>query len=195
MKYFFKSFPDSLRELKNVRCVTYAAMFTAMAIALGYLTTIQFGDIIKIGFSFLAKDFGAYMLGPVVGGIINGLVDLITFVIKPTGPFFPGFTFNAILTGIIMGSILYNRPVKLSRVLAARIVNSVVVNLFFNTLWIAMLYGNSFFVMLPARALKQVIMLPIETIMLYSVMKAAEAAGLLKLFRSGRHSSGYSGSK
>ena len=189
MKNFFKSFPDSAKELKSLRCVTFAAMFTAMAIALGYVTNIQFGNTVRIGFSFLAKDFSSYLLGPVVGGIIGGLVDVITFVMKPTGPFSPGFTLNAVLTGVIMGAFLYHRPVKLSRVLAARAVNAVVVNLILNTLWLSILWGDSFFMLLPARALKQVVMLPIETMMLYSVMKAAEAAGLLKMFRSSRRTS------
>lgn len=183
MRNYLKSFSASAKELKCVRGITFAAMFIAISIALGYLTTIQFGNTIKIGFSFLAKDFGAFLMGPVVGGIVNGLVDIITFIMKPTGPFFPGFTFNAILNGVIMGAFLYHRPVKLPRVFAARVVNALIVNLFFNTLWISMLYGNAFFALLPARAIKQVVMVPIETVMLYTIMKASESAGLVKMFR------------
>lgn len=183
MKKFLKSLSDSAAELTRLNSLAVAAMFVALSIVLGYVTTIQFGNSIKIGFSFLPKDFGAYVLGPVTGGVINGIVDVITFVLKPTGPFFPGFTFNSILTGFIMGAFLYKKPVKLGRVIAARVTNSFVVNLFFNTLWISVLYGKGFLALLPARAIKQVIMLPIETMMLYGVLKAAEAAGLMKMFR------------
>lgn len=183
MRKFFNSFSDSASELTSLSGIAIAAMFTAMAIVLGYVTTIQFGNSIKIGFSFLPKDFGSFLLGPVTGGVINGLVDLITFILKPTGPFFPGFTFDAILTGFIMGIFLYKKPLKLGRVLAARIANSIIVNLFFNTLWISILYGKGFLALLPARAVKQIIMLPIETMMLYAILKASESAGLLRMFR------------
>ena len=47
------------------------------------------------------------LFGPVVGGIMGGVADIIKYLLKPTGPFFFGFTFNAILGAVIYGVMLY----------------------------------------------------------------------------------------
>lgn len=62
---------------------------------------------LKIGFSFIANELTAMLFGPVVGGIMGGVADIIKYLLKPTGPFFFGFTFNAILGAVIYGVMLY----------------------------------------------------------------------------------------
>ena len=71
------------------------------------------------------------------------------------------------LAGVLYGSFLYKKPVKLWRIAAAELVTKLVVNCFFNTLWISMLYGKGFFVLLPARIIKNAVMLPVDTAILF----------------------------
>ena len=46
------------------------------------------------------------LFGPVVGGIMGGIGDILKFLIKPTGPYFFGYTLNAMLGPVIYGIFL-----------------------------------------------------------------------------------------
>ena len=115
-----------------------------------------------------------FLFGPVVGGIFGGTLDLLKFLIKPDGQFFPGFTFDAMLGGVIYGSFLYRKPVKVWRVAAACFLVKLIVNCGFNTLWISMLYGKAFMVLLPARIMKNAVMWPIDTAIFVIILRAVE---------------------
>ena len=170
---------DSYRELKNVRTVTTAAMFLAIAVVLGYFT-IEAGPYLKIGFGSVANQFVYYLFGPVTGGIYGGVLDLVKYIAKPTGGYFPGFTFNAILAGIIYGTLLYHRPLTFKRVLFVHFIVIMVCNVFLSTLWLDMMYGKGFLALIPMRFLKNMIMWPIDTAIFYLIAKKMEQAGIVK---------------
>ncbi len=92
-------------------------------------------------------------------------------MIAPTGPFFPGFTFNAVLSGMIYGLILYKHPVTVPRVLFSQFLVKVFVNLLLNTYWLSILYGKGFMMMLPARVVSNAVMLPIDTVLTFVILK------------------------
>lgn len=182
MKRLATLFTQSYQELKQVRTITICSMFAALAVVLGYFT-IQAGDYIKIGFSGIPNRMVDYLFGPVVGGCFGGMLDILKYIIKPTGGFFPGFTLNAILAGVIYGSFFYKRPFTLWRILAVKLLAVLICNVFLNTLWLSMLYGKAFLVLLPARLLKNLIMWPIDSIILYLVGKTLETAGVTRVLR------------
>lgn len=164
----------SLQEFANLRTVVMCGLLAALAIILGYTTSINIGPYIKIGFSGIPNRVVDFLFGPVVGGIFGGVLDLLKFIIKPDGTFFPGFTFDAMLGGVIYGSFLYKKPVKVWRVAAACFLVKVIVNCGFNTLWISMLAGKAFMVLLPARIIRNAVMFPIDTIIYFMILKAIE---------------------
>ena len=77
-----------------------------------------------------------------------------------------GFTLTALLTGLIFGLLLYRKPVTVPRVLLASAVVCIALNLLLDTLWLDIMYGNSFIALLPARAVKCVINIPIYTLLI-----------------------------
>ncbi len=172
-------FISSYNEIKNVRCITLLAMFGAISIILGYFTLMPV-ETIKITFTFLPNEFVFYLFGPVVGAVYGAALDLLTFFVRPSGPFFYGFTVSALLTGLIYGSILYKRPLSVKRIIVANIIHMLTINLLLNTYWLTMLYGYNFMALLPMRALKAIIMFPVETVMLFIVIKGVESTGILK---------------
>ncbi len=178
MTKFTAFFKSSYQELKSIRCITLISMLGAVSIVLGSLV-FMVGDFLKVGFNFLPNEFVYYLFGPVVGVVYGATLDLLTFIVRPTGPFFFGFTLSAIITGFLYGVILYKRPLSLKRILVANLVQLVVIHLLLNTYWLTMLYGYNFIAILPLRALKALIMLPVETIMLYMVIKGVEASGVI----------------
>jgi ECF transporter S component (folate family) len=182
MTKFTALFTASYKELKDVRCLTLTAMFGAISIVLGSLV-IMVGDFLKIGFSFLPNEFVYYLFGPVVGAIYGAAMDILTFIVRPTGTFFFGFTVSAILSGIIYGVILYKKPLSLKRIIVANFVHVILISVLLNTYWLTILLGKGYFVLLPLRALKAFIMLPIETLLLFTVIKGVEASGILRLIQ------------
>ena len=167
MKKFIQTLQSSLHELSTTKNLVLCGLMAALAIILGTFASISVGPYIKIGFSSIPNRIVDCLFGPVVGCMFGGALDLLKFLVKPDGPFFFGFTFDAMLAGFLYGIILYKKPLKWQRVLAAEFVNKLIVNCGFNTLWISILYGKGFFVLFPARILKNLIMLPIDTVILF----------------------------
>lgn len=167
MKKFIQTLQSSLHELSTTKNLVLCGLMAALSIILGTFASISVGPYIKIGFSSIPNRIVDCLFGPVVGCMFGGALDLLKFLVKPDGPFFFGFTFDAMLAGFLYGIILYKKPLKWQRVLAAEFVNKLIVNCGFNTLWISILYGKGFFVLFPARILKNLIMLPIDTVILF----------------------------
>lgn len=175
-------FTDSYKEFRQVKTVTVAAMFGAISAVLGYFT-IEIGSFVKIGFSTIANQFVYYLFGPVVGCAFGGSLDIIKYLIKPTGEFFPGFTLTAMVGGLLYGFFLYKKPLTLRRILITELIVSMVCNVLMSTLWLSMLYGKGFMVLLPMRALKNLLMWPINAMIFYTVAKSVEASGIFDIIK------------
>ena len=76
------------------------------------------------------------------------------------------------------------KKLTIKRVLAAKFIVMLTVNVLLNTLWISMLYGKGIMVLLPARALKNLIMWPIDSIIFYSLTKLIEQTGVFRMFHA-----------
>lgn len=181
MRRIFADYRASFTELKNIRALTLTAMLMALSVILGYFT-IEAGPFLKIGFSSLVNAFVCFLFGPVLGAFYEGALDIVKFVMKPTGPYFPGFTLDAVLAGLIYGTVLYGRPLSFRRALLAEFLVSLICNVFLNTLWISVLYGKAFMVLFPVRLLKNAIQCPIQASLFYLIMRKAIRLGLLRNF-------------
>lgn len=158
---------DSMNQLKVTQNLVICGLMAALAVVLSYVASIDVGPYIRIGFSGIPNRIIEFLFGPIVGSIFGGMLDILKYLIKPNGAFFFGFTFDAMLAGALYGSFLYKKPVKLWRIALAEFLVKLIVNCGFNTLWISMLYGKGFFVLLPARVLKNAIMFPLDTVILF----------------------------
>ena len=167
-------FLSSAKELKKVQALSVCAMFAALSLILNQVASITIGPYIKIGFSGIPNQLADYLFGPVTGGLFAGILDVVKYFMKPDGPFFFGFTFNAMLSGLIYGTLLYRRPVSIKRIVIAEFLVKLVINCGLNTLWISMLYGKGFIALLGPRVIKNVIMLPIDSFILFFALTYAK---------------------
>ena len=158
---------DSINQLKITQNLVICGLMAALAVVLRYVASIDLGPYIRIGFSGIPNRIIEFLFGPIVGSVFGGTLDILKYLLKPSGPFFFGFTFDAMLAGVLYGSILYKKPVKIWRIALAEFLVKLIVNCGFNTLWISMLYGKGFFLLLPARILKNAAMLPLDTAILF----------------------------
>lgn len=177
-------FRESARELKDSHTMVVIAMLLALAVVLGFFGTVQVTDFLKIGFSFLPNELAAMLFGPSVGGIVAGAADILKYLVKPTGAFFPGFTISAVAGGILYGMVLYRKPLSVGRIVFAKVLVAVLVNTCLNTYWLTVMYGSSFAALLPARLLKQMVMVPVETVLFYLVVRTLSRAKVFALMKS-----------
>ena len=161
MKKVTTLFLDSYHEFKKVRTITTASMFAAIGVILGAYT-IQVGNYLKIGFSGIANQFVYYLFGPVVGCFYGGALDILKYLVKPTGAFFPGWTLSAMAAGVIYGCFC---------------------NMLLGTLWLQIMYGKAFFAILPARVIKNLAMWPVNSLLFYSLTWTMEHTGVFQVIR------------
>ncbi len=174
---------SSFKEFMNLRSIITAAMFGAISMILGSLS-IMIGEIIRIDFVFLPNEFVHYLFGPVFGAVYGAIMDVLNYMVKPQGAFFPGFTISAILIGILYGFLLYKRPISLGRIIIANLIRFVFIDAILNTYWLSILVGKAYMVLLSTRIIKILIMFPVETILLFMVIKSVEKSGIKHLLNS-----------
>jgi ECF transporter S component (folate family) len=157
-------------------------MFGALAIILG-MFSIDFGNYIRIGFASIPNGIISYLFGPIVGALFSGSMDVLKYLLKPNGAFFPGLTMVTLLSGFMYGCFYYKKAMTLKRVLISKFIVMLLCNVILNTLCLSILYGKGFMVLLPARALKNLVMWPIDTMIFYSLIKALDTIGVFQIFK------------
>ena len=162
-----------LPGLKNIRILTIAALLVALSVVAGFFK-FPISEVLEIRFTAVPIAVAGALLGPGIAAIVGGLADIGGFIIMPTGPYFPGFTISGIVGGIIFGLLLHSRGsarVSIGRILTAVILNTVVVNMILNSLWLTIMYGKGgFFAVISARILKEIVMIPINTILIAAIL-------------------------
>lgn len=168
------SFISSFKELRNTRSLTGLSMLIALSIVVSYITSFQITPTLKIGIGFLVTALMGMLYGPVAAGLANGLANLIKFFLKPTGPFFLGYTITAILGGVIYGIFFYKGKCSLWRAISAKTCVNIFLNVCLNTYWGALLYGDAMSAIIGPRFIKNISLLPFEIVLLYIVLMATK---------------------
>lgn len=166
-----EQFSSSLRALRRTRTLTTTGIMLAVQMVLSSYGTIEVTDSMKISLSHLALAPTAVFFGPVVAAMQGALSDILGFLLKPTGPYFPGFTLSALLLGLVYGVALYKTSQRPWQIIAARVVVMLFINILLNTVFLTMLYGPSRLATLPVRAVKNLVQLPVDCVLLYSVCR------------------------
>ena len=173
----------SLSELRSTRAVAFCGVMCALGVVLNFTTTVNFGPHLRVGFSGLPNQAVDFLLGPAAGVIFASAMDVIKYLLRPDGVFFPGYTFSAALAAAIYGTLLYRRPPSLFRVVLSHFIVKTVVNLGFNTFWHSILLGKAMMVMLPPRVLANALSLPVDAALTYFMIKLLSKT-VLEKFRN-----------
>lgn len=144
----------------NTKKLVILAFLVALSIILTRFCSIN-TDILRIGFGWLPAAIAGIMFGPIWAGAAYAVADVLGMMIFPSGAFFPGFTFTAFITGCIYG-YMYKKEVSIKNILLPVILVCLVINLFLDTLWLQILYGQGYLVILPPRIIKCAVMVPIQ---------------------------------
>ena len=146
-------------------------MLLALAVILNAVS-IPLGPGLEIAFTFVPVALGCMLFGPVVGGMLGALTDIVGYFIAPTGAYMPFLTISWAATGVIYGLFLFNKEkITWKHILTVQIIISLFINILLNTYWHTFFVGKAFMVLLPARALKELIYFPIRYVLVYIMAK------------------------
>lgn len=174
------------RNYMKTRSLVLMALFIVLEIVCTGILKVNVG-FLRISLTFIPYAICGYLLGPVKGMLVGILADIIGFILFPQGTYFPGFTVSAALSGGLYGFLKGKTGKSLVMGLGiVTIINSIIMNVILNTVWLQMLLGKSWSVMIYERIVKNAITTPLEIIVLIAVFK-----GLKPIFeREKRHGSG-----
>ena len=125
----------------SAKSVSAIGILVAMEIILARFSIHTWN--LKIGFSFVPIVVAAIFYGPIAGGLVGAIGDVISAVLFPVGAYFPGFTLTAFLTGAVFGWFFRKKVSVLNVVISVLIVQGVISQVI-NTYWISFLYGSPF---------------------------------------------------
>lgn len=154
----------------SARNIVIYSMLIALNVVLTRVGSIRIGgggtEVIRIGFGGFPVIFTGIAFGPIAGGVVGAIGDIMGMIISPMGPYMPHFTISAALTGIIPGLIMMNckdKTCKTSffRLLLAIGIGEVITSIILVPYFMNTLFGVPFEVSLPPRLISQAITIPL----------------------------------
>ncbi len=162
---------------KNKKIILTAVLL-AMQIILSRFLSVK-TPILKISFEFIPSCVCAIWLGAKWTVLLNVLGDIIGATLFPTGAFFIGYTISTAISGLIYGLLLYKKEDNsytdkqfIIRLIISVILVTCISNIGLNTLWISITTGKAFIVLLGTRIVKELIMIPIQIVVILFIEKA-----------------------
>lgn len=171
-------------ELRDLRKLAFAALMIALCIVLGQIPSVALPGGSRITWGFLARGVCAMVCGPVLGVLFGFAEDILSFFLTGGGgyPFFPGYTLTTMLGVFLYALFLYRAPLTLWRVFFAKLLTNIE-NVLLGALWMAILSKKAYYVTAAASAVKNLVMLPVQTallmLLLTTLLPVLQKAGLL----------------
>ena len=164
---------DAAKELRDLKKLAFAALMIAICIILSHIPSVPLFGGAKITWGFLARSVCAMVCGPVLGLLFGFAEDILSFFLTGGGgyPFFPGYTLTTMLGVFIYALFFYRQKITLRRVFFAKLLTNIQ-NVVLGALWMAILSGKAFYVTAAGSAIKNLIMLPAQTLLLAALLSA-----------------------
>ena len=127
----------------------------------------------RVGFGEVPVILAGLLLGGPAGGMAGLVADLVGATLFPVGPYFPGFTFSAFLTGFLPAIILKasseSKTIQVTLFLAI-LVTQLITSALLNTLWLfcfPSVYTGTYCALFTVRAPFAAIMTLVYSVLVY----------------------------
>ena len=157
-------------RLKNIRILAAVALLIALTIAITTLY-VPLPNNLHVFFDYTPKALCAMICGPVAALGVGFVMDILGFLARPMGAFFPGYTVTTMVTMLIYALGFYGKKITIPRVAITKLAVNVICNIGLNSLWNSMLTGKAFVVFLAGSATKNLLLWPIETAVMVIVFR------------------------
>ena len=161
---------SAVKQLKNVRVLAVSALLIALTIAITTLY-IPLPNNLHVFFDYTPKALCAMVCGPVAALGVGFVMDILGFLARPMGAFFPGYTVTTMVTMLIYALGFYNRKITIPRIAITKLIVNVLCNIGLNSYWNSILMGKAFTVFLVGSATKNLLLWPVEVLVMVLVFR------------------------
>ena len=160
----------------STKMLAVMGVLIALEVVIAHFVTFRPTQTMKLSLDFLPIVIAGVMFGPVPAMIIGMLADVLGAFIFPVGPYFPGFTVTAALTGLVYGLLLH-RDQSMIRIVIAVAIQQWVLSLLLNTFWLKVLYGMPYIPTLVGRIPQTAILTAVQLILIPIIVKVIHEIG------------------
>lgn len=159
-------------ELRNIRSLTFAALMIAVCVALSYVPSVPIGDSgARVTWGFLARSVCGMVGGPVLALVFGFAEDTVSYLIHPSGTYFPGYALTTMLGTMIYALFLYRAKPTAIRIFLAKLFTNAL-NVLLGAYWSSILYGKGYLYYMTASFYKNLLMLPVQAVLLWYLIRA-----------------------
>ncbi len=169
-----------MKQKMDAHKLALMGLLIAMVIVLTRIFVFD-TTFLRISFQFVPEMMMGMLFGPFWSGVGAGLADVIGMGFFAKAPYFPGFTLNAVIGGLLYGWFFYRKEVTVKRAFLVTLINTLLITLILTPLWLHMMYQVPLnWAFWSIRLAKAAVMLPVQTMLLYYVGRAIPYKRLAK---------------
>ena len=119
-------------------------MLAALSLVLDRFLGIRVTEQISVNLSYVPIMLAGYVFGPLWGGLVGAVGDILCTLLVPQGAYHPGFTFCNFMIGFLAGTVIYlfpRLPYNIFGQLGFCLIAGSAANLL-NTVWISQVYSK-----------------------------------------------------
>ncbi len=183
---------DAAKNFTKTKMLVYAALICALRIVIKAFKIPVLPGNLNISFDAYINALGSLVYGPLVGLAVGAVSDTIGAILFPSGAYFFPFIFVEMSSSFIFGLFLWRRKITVPRVILAKFAVSFVCNIILTSFIMKWFYaylgtGKAYPFINAVRIVKNLILFPIEGILICFVLNAfMPALKQLKLTREGQ---------
>lgn len=175
---FWKGYwSEAVRNFTNTKMLVFAALICALRIAVKALRIPVLPGELNISFDPYVNAIGSLVYGPLVGLAVGAVSDTIGAILFPSGAYFFPFIFVEMSSSFLFGLFLWKRKLTAPRVICAKFTVSFFCNIVLTSLvmkwnyqWLGL--DKTYYFINLARIVKNLIMFPLEGILICFVLNA-----------------------
>ena len=133
-----------MKAFFNVRNMAVMAMFTAISVVLARFAGVQVSENLRISFECVPIILTGIWVGPMAGGLVGALADIIGTFLSGYGTYFPLLTVAPVLMGVLPGLMaryLFRNELNFAKLAAVVIVSEILANLLYNSFALTLYYS------------------------------------------------------
>lgn len=172
---------EAIRQLKDVRMITIAALIVALRIAVKFLK-IEIAPGLNISLDGYVNSLGSLIYGPVMGLVVGAISDTLgCLVTGRMGEYFPPFMLVEMSSSFIFALFFWRRKINVRTTLGAKftvnLVSNIILTSIFNK-WMYFLYyglekAQAYNIINSARIVKNLVLFPLEATIIVMVLTVA----------------------
>ena len=161
---------EALRCFRSLRSLVFAAVMIAACIVLSHFK-IPLGESLSLNVTFLARALCSLVCGPLVAMVFAVAEDTLSFFLSSGGyPYFPGYALTTMLGCLVYALFFFRARITWRRIALAKAITNVQ-NVLLGSLWSAMLYSKGYLYYMTTSAVKNLLYLPLQIVLLALVLR------------------------